>query len=256
MLGKLIKYDLKSMLKTIVPLWITVIVLSGIFAIKYWGGATNTMDMGNNTFDLVLFIVLFSVAVAIVVMNILFVVQRFWNGLLKEEGYLMFTLPVTTRSLIMSKALSALIISLGSMLVAMLSISIFSFAFVQGAIDVNALSTLWLELKNALLLTKGSQFAEVVVMIAAGVVSFLAAIYQVYASMAIGQLSNKNRFLLSFIAFVGITVVLSMFASVTNMFTMGNSLANSCISLIVNLITLIIFHIITEVLLTRKLNLE
>lgn len=112
MLGKLIKYDLKSMLKTIVPLWITVIVLSGIFAIKYWGGATNTMDMGNNTFDLVLFIVLFSVAVAIVVMNILFVVQRFWNGLLKEEGYLMFTLPVTTRSLIMSKALSALIISL------------------------------------------------------------------------------------------------------------------------------------------------
>ena len=74
MLGKLIKYDLKSMLKTIVPLWITVIVLSGIFAIKYWGGATNTMDMGNNTFDLVLFIVLFSVAVAIVVMNILFVV--------------------------------------------------------------------------------------------------------------------------------------------------------------------------------------
>lgn len=256
MLGKLIKYDLKSMLKTIVPLWLTVIALSAIFAIKYWGGAANVADPGNSTFDLILFIVLFSVAVAIVVMNILFVVQRFWNGLLKEEGYLMFTLPVTTRSLIISKALSALIISLGSMLVAMVSISIFSFAFVQGAINGEALSTLWLELKNALLLTKASQFAEVFVYIVVGVVSFLAAIYQVYASMAIGQLSNKNRFLLSFIAFVGITVLLSIFASFTDMFTMANSLANSCVSLIVNLIMLVIFHIITEVLLTRKLNLE
>ena len=128
MLGKLMKYDLKSMLKTIVPLWLTVIALSVIFAIKYWGGAAYNVDMGNDTVDLILFIILFSVALAIVVMNILFIVQRFWNGLLKEEGYLMFTLPVTTRSLIMSKALSALVISLGSLLVATISISIFSFS--------------------------------------------------------------------------------------------------------------------------------
>lgn len=256
MLGKLMKYDLKSMLKTIVPLWLTVIALSGIFAVRYWGSAADAVNMGNSTFDLVLFIVLFSVALAIVVMNILFVVQRFWNGLLKEEGYLMFTLPVTARSLIMSKALSALIISLGSMLVAMVSVCIFSFAFVQGTVNADAFSVLWVELKNALLLAKASQIAEVFVGIMTGLVSFLAGIYQVYASMAIGQLSNKNRFLVSFIAFVGITVLLSMFASFTDMFTVENGLANGCVSLMINLIVLVIFHIVTEVLLTRKLNLE
>ena len=256
MLGKLMKYDLKSMLKTIVPLWLTVIALSGIFAIKYWGVAAYNVVMGNDTVDLVLFIVLFSVALAIVVMNILFIVQRFWNGLLKEEGYLMFTLPVTTRSLIMSKALSALVISLGSLLVAAVSISIFSFAFIQGAINVGVFADLWLETKNAFLLLKPSEIGEAIVLLLSGVASFLGGIYQVYASMAIGQLSNRNRFFLSFIAFVGITVVLSMLEPITDLFVLSNSLANSCISLLENVVLLVIFHGITEVLLTRKLNLE
>ena len=95
-----------------------------------------------------------------------------------------------------------------------------------------------------------------ILQLAAGVVSFLAAIYQVYASMAIGQLSNRNRFLLSFVAFVGITVVLSIIASFTDMITVNNSLVNGVIVLITDLVALIVFHVVTEGLLTRKLNLE
>ena len=49
-------------------------------------------------------VVIVAVIVAIFVMNVIIVIQRFWNGLLQEEGYLMFTLPVTTRSLILSKS--------------------------------------------------------------------------------------------------------------------------------------------------------
>ena len=256
MLGKLIKYDLKSMLKTMVPMWLTVIALSFIVMVKYWGSASHTVNPDNSTFDLILMLVLFSVAMAIVVLNILFIIQRFWNGLLKEEGYLMFTLPVTTRSLIISKALSALIISLGSLLVAVICVTIISTAFIEGAIGWNEFGILCAELKRAMLQINPSDVAGMILQLAAGVVSFLAAIYQVYASMAIGQLSNRNRFLLSFVAFVGIAVVLSIIASFTDMITVNNSLVNGVIVLITDLVALIVFHVVTEGLLTRKLNLE
>lgn len=256
MLGKLIKYDLKSMLKTIVPLWLTVLVLSVIIMIKFWGANENVIiNVENNTVDLILFIVLFCVGIAIVVFNIMFIIQRFWNGLLKEEGYLMFTLPVSTRSLIMAKALSALIISIGSMLVAMASVFIISLSFV-GTIGIHVFSDLWLAIRNTFTLLTPSQLAEQFIFLLAGVVSFLAGIYQVYASMAIGQLSNKNRFLLSFFAFVGISVVFSFVASFTDMIPVANTFMDNCIILITDLIALVALHVVTEVLLTKKLNLE
>ena len=110
MLGKLIKYDLKALAKILAPLWGVLLVMGLIFGISI----RSNLDGIGNTMIVFSLVVIVAVIVAIFVMNVIIVIQRFWNGLLQEEGYLMFTLPVTTRSLILSKVISALIISCGS----------------------------------------------------------------------------------------------------------------------------------------------
>ena len=105
MLGKLIKYDLKALAKILAPLWGVLLVMGLIFGISI----RSNLDGIGNTMIVFSLVVIIAVIVAIFVMNVIIVIQRFWNGLLQEEGYLMFTLPVTTRSLILSKVISALI---------------------------------------------------------------------------------------------------------------------------------------------------
>ena len=110
MLGKLIKYDLKALAKILAPLWGVLLVMGIIFGISI---RSNLEGIGN-TMIVFSLVVIVAVIVAIFVVNVIIVIQRFWKGLLQEEGYLMFTLPVTTRSLILSKVISALIISCGT----------------------------------------------------------------------------------------------------------------------------------------------
>ena len=110
MLGKLIKYDLKALAKILAPLWGVLLVMGLIFGISI----RSNLDGIGNTMIVFSLVVIVAVIVAIFVMNVIIVIQRFWNGLLKEEGYLMFTLPVTTRSLILSKVISTCNLFIGS----------------------------------------------------------------------------------------------------------------------------------------------
>lgn len=255
MLGKLIKYDLKSMTKTIVPLWITVIALTLILTITNWG--TNLEAFAeNNTVMVVLTILLFSVSVAILVMNILFIVQRFWNGLLKEEGYLMFTLPVSTRKLILAKGLSALLITLGSIFVAILCVIIIALSYAHSYDGTTLIAMLKIALQNTFLNITGSDIVETILYLIFVPVFFLTEIYQAYTAMAIGQLSNKNRFMLSIVAYIGITIIFSMIASVFDFIRISNSTLETVFFLATSIVKLLIFHGITETILTRKLNLE
>ena len=84
MLGKLIKYDLKALAKILAPLWGVLLVMGLIFGISI----RSNLDGIGNTMIVFSLVVIVAVIVAIFVMNVIIVIQRFWNGLLQEEGYL------------------------------------------------------------------------------------------------------------------------------------------------------------------------
>ena len=97
------------------------------------------------------------------------------------------------------------------------------------------------------------------------VVGLLSGIYHVYAAMVIGQLSNGNRFLFAFVAYAVLSIIVSLIGipSMANLGNMGSSLQNTFgfdsdlwIYLVENIVIIIIYHIVTEVILTKKLNLE
>ena len=97
------------------------------------------------------------------------------------------------------------------------------------------------------------------------VVSLLSSIYHVYAAMVIGQLSNGNRFLFAFVAYAALSIIVSLIGIPTmeSLGNMGSNLQNAFgfdsdlwIYLVENIVIIVIYHIITEVILTKKLNLE
>ena len=122
MLGKLMKYDLRSCLRKFGPLWIAALALSVLIGLSF----RFIVDIKTGTLLTFLLgilpsMALFGLFVAMAVMALIFVIQRFYRGLLGDEGYLMFTLPVSAGAHIASKGLTALILEVVSALVALLS---------------------------------------------------------------------------------------------------------------------------------------
>lgn len=103
MLGKLIKHEFRATGRIMLPLLGAGLVLSPVtgLIIKTFDreGFRGIVQFLGGTF-VVLF---FMAVVGICVTSIVLMVRRFSSNLLQDEGYLMFTLPVSTHSLIWSK---------------------------------------------------------------------------------------------------------------------------------------------------------
>ena len=103
MLGKLIKYDFKAMAKMMIPVYIAMIVLTTLVSMA----VAAHFDEGRLfVFVFVLFMVVLTGSIFV---TLYACVKRFVNGLLKNEGYLSFALPVKTSTHILAKVLNALI---------------------------------------------------------------------------------------------------------------------------------------------------
>ncbi|MFB0919285.1 MAG: hypothetical protein QMB62_00150 [Oscillospiraceae bacterium] len=131
MLGKLIKHDFKSLSRILFPTQLAVLgatILATIgFAINFRIDYTNN----NGLIDLLRIItgfmsgilVLAIIASAILVAFIIF--QRFYKNLMCSEGYLTFTLPVTTSEILWSKLITAFLWTIISGVVIFISVNIF-----------------------------------------------------------------------------------------------------------------------------------
>lgn len=110
MLGKLFKYDMKQISRIMLPLVLLTFgtTLFGTAALKTVNEVVVPMESGvaQNVLLSSLYMV-FGISVfvlcAFAVMAILFTVARFYKNLFTDEGYLTFTLPVNTSTIIMSK---------------------------------------------------------------------------------------------------------------------------------------------------------
>ena len=125
MLGKLMKYEVRSCGRIFFPFYIVVLIFSIV--------ASLFINFDNYEHDfsvlyLVGFLAIFALFVAAIVLTILLIVQRFNKSLLEDEGYLMFTLPVSQKSLVLSKFLTSLLfIILSISFLYINSASLFSF---------------------------------------------------------------------------------------------------------------------------------
>ena len=214
MLGKLIKYDLRSCFRKFGVLWLALAALGVLngFTIRYvlQSGHFN----GFLTFLLgILPIILLGVLVtAIGIMALVYICERFYKGLLGDEGYLMFTLPATTAEHIASKAIVALILEVISAVVAGLTAFLVMVVYnPSGTMDF--LGRIGPALRE-IDFPRGTAWLVAELAVLALVTSVVGNL-QIYQAISLGHLAKKHRGAMALLAYVGINIAVSILMTMT-----------------------------------------
>ena len=264
MLGKLLKYELKATSRVFVPLYIAILVVSIV----------NGLSLNLEIFNIqgLATIILMCLFISLFVITIVVTIQRFNKNLLKDEGYLMFTLPVSSKYLVLSKYLTSLIWTFLSFIVALLSFTIIFTIATYGDFNysyfINEFNLLFSNMLNLNIL---GQFLKIILLM---IISYTIFIFNVYLSLSIGQLPIFNRFrnISSFIGFLVINLLISYVQNIVdNAFVNIEAIDNinyainsvtSIVSkglnvaIIINIIIILVLFFATSYILNKKLNLE
>lgn len=186
MLSKLLKYDIKSLLKTLTPLYIIMIMLAVLNRICSLIVDKLPIVKIPAGFIMAFYVImLIGIPIATFVITII----KFYTNLAKDEGYLMHTLPVTKSNLVLSKLFSNMIMMLSSLLVIAL-------AFLIGTYD-NSAAKIINDIFNEI--AKSGKESVIIVTTIEIVLGLIMQQLLIYASIALGQKHNTNKIAFSFV---------------------------------------------------------
>lgn len=270
MLKTLLRYEWRATARTCIPVYLAALVLAVInrlfselqAAVGYNRIAIMMQGVAGTVY--------FGVIVAVFVVTFVILVQRFYKSLLGDEGYLMFTLPVSTAQHIWAKGIVAMALNLLAGVAAMLSVMIL-------AMNGQA----WLALPGDLVtfLTRGMQEIPslplmILEFIVLCLVSALAGVFMIYLCIAIGHLARRHRIAMAVGAYFAIStitqIVLFLFVYLMDMTGLDyalssalNGLSNEAATHVLFLLGILLcagiaalFFYFTNRILSRHLNLE
>jgi hypothetical protein len=222
MLGKLIKYEFKATAKIILLFYAALIVVAVInYFVMPWtdtGESLNSAIAFGSTLGaaktvlqglLMVMYVLFSIATVMVSMVV--IVIRFYK-LLGDEGYLMFTLPVTTSQHIISKLIVGVVWNLLSILI----VGISAMIVIGRASVFGAIADLWRS-TVAWGFSPGLWLFCIMLCVFLYVVS---GILQFYTAISIGPHITKSRIGGSIIAYIIIYIAMQVVSTIGTMVMM------------------------------------
>ncbi|NLL38813.1 MAG: hypothetical protein GX254_04390 [Clostridiales bacterium] len=258
MLGKLLKYEFKATGRVFLPMFGALLIISVINRLF-----SNLNFKIPSIIGKIISIILI---VGIFALTLIITIQRFSKNLLGSEGYLMFTLPVRSDSLIWSKLITATVWNIVSMIVVLTAITIMALSDISIKFIFKSISEVlrFLNIRGGDIPLLG---LETVIAI---VLSLFAFILMLYACLALSMLVNKRRGLCAFAVFVIINVISQIITSLAATTGVLRGLyeyvaglpiprmfhAIFVIVFIIELIECVIFYVLTRFMLTRKLNLE
>lgn len=268
MLGKLLKYELKATSRVFIPLYIAILIVSIVNGLSLNLEILNIQGLAT--------IILMCLFISLFVITIVVTIQRFNKNLLKDEGYLMFTLPVSSKHLVLSKYLTSLIWTFLSFVVAFLSFTIIfmipTYKYFDFSYFINEFNLLFSNMLNLNIL---GQFLKIILLM---IISYTIFIFNVYLALSVGQLPIFNRFrnVSSFIGFLVINLLISYAQNIVSLFVNDASVnieaidninyaINSVtsivskglnIAIVINIIIILVLFFATTYILDKKLNLE
>lgn len=186
MLGLRLKYDLKSLFRLVWPLYVVGIALP--IGIRVFGWVQNLPIFDSFVFEMisVMYMGIYVISlVALVIWPIVVTVRDFFNSMLKDEGYLTNTLPVSRNILFISKEVAGLMVFCLSGLILVLSLWILSMDF---PVQVYF---------SGLPLQDGHAIGVIILMVLMILASFYQSITMIFLSMMLGQMHRSNKGLFS-----------------------------------------------------------
>ena len=222
MLGKLIKYEFKACGRVFFPIYLVILILSIINRIYSQYGfiqsLKNNLSQKGSLLGVqgILTVVLLALFVSLFVITIIFTIQRFKKSLLEDEGYLIFTLPVSSRNIILSKYIVSLIFVILSTLVAILSFMLMGI-FIENYQFARIMNMTGLIIINMINSDKGILTA-ILVLILGLIIVYTNFVLSVYLSISVCQIPkfNKHRSGIGVIAFFLINIIIGYVRSFIN----------------------------------------
>lgn len=257
MLGKLLKYDFRAMWKQFSIIWPAALVIALINRFTLPFNTKGGLVANNELVAVITMSVFVGVLCAMFVVAMVFVLTRFYKGLLGDEGYLMHTLPVQTWQLILSKLICALAVTILNVVVSMLAMVLMMPIDWTDLFDV----IMWQRLVQGLAQQPDAilYLVEFFLMV---IMAMALMIVVVYLSMAIGHLFHRRRIFMSVVAFFAIdivgNIVLTLLANTGLAYeitTLGGHLS-FWIGIVLLAIPAVVLFLATSYILKNRLNLE
>lgn len=269
MFGKLCKYEWKYLARFFVPMWAVVLILSIINRFSF-PMMVNGRTEGQEMAGALLFTALIIVICAVCVVSLVVIIQRFYSGLLKDEGYLMFTLPVKSGALINAKGLTAVVMML---LTGIVCVAVVFIVATRG-VTWRAVGDFFHWMFNETPYSALDWVMIILWTIVLCVVSTAAEIYRIYMAIALGHLAKKHRVGWAVAAYIAIVMVQSTVANLIlfnlDWRALGDLINRATIGMSATQLTVVmellmsagyalltvLFFFVTRQILEKRLNLE
>lgn len=263
MLGKLLKYEFRATGRLFLPLYGALMIFALINALLL---SFREVPQLLAVLAMLVYVLL---AIAIFVVTFIVMIQRFYKNLLSDEGYLMFTLPVKAWYHILCKLIVSTVWLIVSTAITLFTIFIMMF----NADLFRATVKLWDIVMSGFLLYLGPQeILTILEFFVTMFISVIGSILAIYTAISLGHLFRRHRILAAFGAYIVLSIVSSLLAQlVYGLFGTFRMLAPSATlaaqgawllhqllypGLIVTIIECVLYFLITNFVLSRKLNLE
>lgn len=226
MLGKLIKYDLKSTTKFLLIIHLFLVAASVFGRVFITGRLDFEMEGVNElllTLTFVLFIIVF---VGVSYGTYIVIAVRFYKNLFSDEGYLTNTLPVTRGMHLLAKTLSGGIWAVIDMFLIFVS----TWILLSIPLLTDTIGAHWDEFIRLLGFGGQGDFSLFLAHLTlVSIVGGFCSVISIEASVIFGQLFNSHKVLGAVVSYFAITVVLSVVSTVVMSMTgvLGENLAVS-----------------------------
>lgn len=206
MLIKLLKYDILADYKKYCAVYIAMLAASIMLLLS------RNMYIDPEIFGYDVLVDLISSALTILsvaacVMVLVFSISRFYKNLVRDEGYLMHTLPVHTWELLLSKLMAVYIWTVSTVIMVIMCIGISTL----GDVDLSEIISDLTEFLDFLFDTKGAM-----IYIAYVILTPFFAMSVIYFAFALGNLFSKNKLGASVLMYFAIKFAENMLTSIVN----------------------------------------
>ncbi len=212
MLGKLLKYDLKASYRYLLVCYVIYIVLTVGFVLSVKG-----VDVTAGVPGMILAFAFLSLTIlwigsliALIILTYVLVIRRFYVNLVRDEGYLSLTLPVSTRMHMLSKLLSGIffILLTGAVLVA-------GFMIVAAGLGGESIWEQLYQVFSDFLQTFESFYGTL--FFVNGILNFIRGILLIYFSICVGQMFTKHKIWGAIGTYLGLLIVLEIFVWIASL---------------------------------------
>lgn len=273
MLGKLLKHELFATGKILLPLNILLILatLFGKVLISLSVFPKGELSPISSVILVLLLTVYILILIALSVITTIYIVVRYYKTMFSREGYLTFTLPVSTNSILNAKTIVSSFWYFITTCNTVISVLLLLSGVIKKADQANTLNYDVLEEK--FFHTFGLHPSTIwIMLLILAIISSIYAVLYIFMCINIGQLFTKHRIIAAVLTYVVINVILQIISFVitfSGQMTLLNSssaespkaifhyLETLVVSMgIMYVVLCIIFYVVSSYILSKKVNIE